>query len=62
MWEFVVDIDLPHIRNIGGHDVVGHIDNKIYLDGLLVAFLPSFVQELLLLAKFFDLVADVETC
>lgn len=61
MWEFVIYIDLPHIRNVSGHDVVRHIYDKIYLDGLFMSFLPSFVQELLFLAEFFDLVANVET-
>lgn len=60
MREFVIDIDMPHIRNVGCHDVVRHIHDEIHLDGLLLTFLPFLVQELLLLAEFFDLVSDVE--
>lgn len=61
MRERVIDIDFSHIRNIRSHDVVWHIHDEIYLNSLFMSFLPFFVQELLLLVEFFDLVAYVET-
>lgn len=60
MREFVIYFNFAHIRRVAGHDVVWNVYNEIDDDGLLVAFLPVFQDDLLLLVQFFHLSANVE--